>query len=82
MTNLNFTIEDGNDGAMFPETIPPILLHASWLTGYGVWSTGRFGRTKAEAIQTEKVCQRICRAAEKLDMVRIVPRKELTNNRK
>jgi hypothetical protein len=26
---LNFTIEDGNDGAMFPETISPKLLHAS-----------------------------------------------------
>ncbi|MET3274458.1 UNVERIFIED_CONTAM: hypothetical protein ABID48_006897 [Paenibacillus phyllosphaerae] len=34
--NLNFTIEDGNDGTMFPETIPPILLHASRLTGHGV----------------------------------------------
>ncbi|MDF2717086.1 MAG: hypothetical protein K0R28_4011 [Paenibacillus sp.] len=36
MTNLNFTTEDGNDGAMFPETIPPTLLLASWLTGHGV----------------------------------------------
>jgi hypothetical protein len=26
---LNFTMEDGNDGTMFPETISPILLHAS-----------------------------------------------------
>jgi hypothetical protein len=29
MSNLNFTTEDGNDGTMYPETIPPILLHAS-----------------------------------------------------
>jgi hypothetical protein len=29
MFNLNFTTEDGNEGAMFPETIPPILLRAS-----------------------------------------------------
>jgi hypothetical protein len=36
MTDLNFTTEDRNDGAMFPETIPPILLHASCLTGHGV----------------------------------------------
>ena len=27
--NFNFTTEDRNDGAMFPETIPSILLHAS-----------------------------------------------------
>jgi hypothetical protein len=66
---------------MFPETIPPILLRASWLTGHGVRRTGGFGRTEATAIPLEKVCQQICRAAEKLDMVRIVPRKELTNNR-
>jgi hypothetical protein len=26
---LNFTMEDGNDGTMFSETISPILLHAS-----------------------------------------------------
>jgi hypothetical protein len=26
--NPNFTMEDGNDGTMFPETIPSILLHA------------------------------------------------------
>lgn len=25
----NFTTEDGNDGTMYPETIPPILLRAS-----------------------------------------------------
>ena len=36
---------------------------------------------QAGAILTEKVCQRICRTAEKLDMVGIVPQKELTNNR-
>jgi len=29
MINLNVTTEDGNDGAMFPETIPPTLLRAS-----------------------------------------------------
>ena len=56
-------------------TIPSILLHASWLSGYGVWSTGRFGWTKAEAILIGKVCRRIDRMAEKLDMVRIVPMK-------
>ena len=26
--NLNFTTEDRNEGTMFPETIPSILLHA------------------------------------------------------
>ncbi|MFX3632377.1 MAG: hypothetical protein ACE3K5_06315 [Candidatus Pristimantibacillus sp.] len=36
MTILIITIEDGNDRSEFPETIPPILLCASWLTGYGV----------------------------------------------
>ena len=36
MSNLNFTTEDGNDGTMYPETIPPILLHASCLTGHEV----------------------------------------------
>lgn len=29
MSNFNFTTEDGNDGTMYLETIPPILLHAS-----------------------------------------------------
>jgi len=27
--NLNFTMEDGNEGSKFSETISPILLHAS-----------------------------------------------------
>jgi hypothetical protein len=27
---LQLYSEDGNDGTMFPETIPLILLHASW----------------------------------------------------
>jgi hypothetical protein len=36
MTNLNSTTEDENEGTMYPEIIPPILLHASWLTGQGV----------------------------------------------
>ncbi|MCU6792351.1 hypothetical protein OB236_09445 [Paenibacillus sp. WQ 127069] len=35
MTIPIITIEDGNDRSEFPETIPPILLCASWLTGYG-----------------------------------------------
>ncbi len=26
--NPNFTMEDGNDGTMFPKTTPSILLHA------------------------------------------------------
>ena len=69
---FNFITEDRNEETMFSETIPSILLHALWLTGYRVWSTGGFGRTKATAIPMEKVCQRICRTAEKLDMVRIV----------
>ncbi|UKS27980.1 hypothetical protein LOZ80_03265 [Paenibacillus sp. HWE-109] len=59
MSNLNFTTEDGNDGTMYPETIPPILLRTSSRTGHVVRSTGRFGRTKARAIRIEKVCQRI-----------------------
>ena len=69
---------------MFSETIPSILLHALWLTGHRVWSTGGFGRMKAEAIPMEKVCQLICRMAEKLDMVRMFPSKgtdELLNLR-
>ncbi|NQX65651.1 DUF4304 domain-containing protein [Paenibacillus alba] len=35
-SNLNFTTKDGNDGTMYPETIPPILLRASCLTEYEV----------------------------------------------
>ncbi|NQX67543.1 hypothetical protein HQN90_15585 [Paenibacillus alba] len=85
MSNLNFTTEDGNDGTKYPETIPPILLRASCLTEHEVWRSGRFGRTKARAIRIEKVCQWICRAAEKLDMVRMFKQTfkqtELTNFR-
>ncbi|WP_144028629.1 hypothetical protein [Paenibacillus ferrarius] len=81
MSNLNFTIEDGNDGTKYPETIPSILLCASCLTEHEVWRSGRFGRTKAGAIRIEKVCQWICRAAEKLDMVRMFKQTELTNFR-
>jgi hypothetical protein len=29
LNNLNFTTEDENEGTMYPEIIPPILLHAS-----------------------------------------------------
>ena len=36
---------------------------------------------RLEPVPQEKVCQRICRAAEKLDRVSMVPWKELTNNR-
>jgi len=39
---------------MYPETIPPILLRASCLTEHEVRSSGRFDRTKAEAILIEK----------------------------
>ncbi len=56
---------------MFSETIPSILLRASWMTVHGVRSTGRFGRKKAEATPMDKVCQLICRMAEKLDRVRM-----------
>ena len=36
MSNFNFTTEDGNDGTMYPETIPPILMRASCLTEHEV----------------------------------------------
>ncbi|MFW5435617.1 hypothetical protein [Paenibacillus apiarius] len=56
---------------MYTDAIPRILLRALQVTGCRVRSTGRVGRTKAGAACLEKVCQRICRAAEKLAMVRM-----------
>ncbi|WP_237418652.1 hypothetical protein, partial [Halobacillus litoralis] len=67
--NFNCTTEDGNEGSMFPETIPSTLLHALRRTGLRVWSTGRLGRTKAEAIRyADGYAPRL----KKLDRMRIV----------
>jgi hypothetical protein len=57
---------------MYPETIPPILLRDLRLTGHEVRNQVDSAEQRLEPI---KVCQWICRAAEKLDMVRIVPTK-------
>ena len=52
--NPNVTTEDGNDGTTFPETIPSILLHASWQTGHGVWSQVESAERRLEPFQRKR----------------------------